>query len=214
MPAQARQRPARHQAGPARPGRRRRGALLEAAILDAAWEELASAGYAGLTMDAVAARAGTSKPVLYRRWPGRAELVLAAMRHKAPVLSGEVPDTGSLRGDVLALLRRVSARLTGIGQGAVWGLLADYFGDPEGFAVLQAQVLQVGEQVMTTILDRAARRGEVPATLPPRVVTLPVDLARHELLITRAPVPDAVLIEIVDQIFLPLAGIAPRQRER
>jgi AcrR family transcriptional regulator len=209
MTAQARQRPARREAEPARPARRRRGAALEAAILDAAWEELAASGYAGLTMDAVAARAGTSKPVLYRRWPARAELVLAAMRRKAPTLSGEAPDTGSLRGDVLALLRRMSASLAGIRQEAIWGLLADYFGDPERFPVLQAQVLQAGAQAMTTILGRAAQRGEAPATLPPRVVTLPVDLARHELLITRGPVPDSVLIEIVDQIFLPLVGGAP-----
>jgi len=60
--------------------RRRRGALLERALLQAAWDELASVGYARLSMDGVAARAHTSKTVLYRRWPNRAALVVAAMR--------------------------------------------------------------------------------------------------------------------------------------
>ena len=62
-------------------------------------------------MDAVADRAGTSRAVLYRRWPKRPELVIAALRRHRPMLSGEVPDTGSLRGDVLAVLQRMSRRL-------------------------------------------------------------------------------------------------------
>src|SRR5580658_5732141 len=79
---------------------RRRGEALEAALLDAAWDELQLAGYQALTMEAVADRAGTSRAVLYRRWPKKAELVVAALRRHRPILSGDVPDTGSLRGDV------------------------------------------------------------------------------------------------------------------
>jgi AcrR family transcriptional regulator len=60
--------------------RRRYGAALERALLGAAWEELRESGYAGFTIDAVARRAGTSRPVLYRRWPNRAQLVLAGER--------------------------------------------------------------------------------------------------------------------------------------
>jgi AcrR family transcriptional regulator len=184
---------------------RRRGAALEDALLQAAWDELTAVGYAHLTMESVAARAKTSKAVVYRRWPGRPALVLAAMRRHAPLLSGEVPDTGTLRGDVLAMLRRVSRRLGEVGQETIYGLLADYFRDAELFSYLQAQVLQVGADVMTTILQRAAARGEVRLDkITRRMATLPLDLARHELLVTRAPVPEHVLIEIVDAIFLPL----------
>jgi AcrR family transcriptional regulator len=75
------------------------------------------AGYVGLTMEAVADRAGISRAVLYRRWRNRPELVIAAMRRHRPMLSGEVPDTGTLRGDVLAVLRRVSAQLAERGTG-------------------------------------------------------------------------------------------------
>src|SRR4051794_20026628 len=88
--------------------RRRRGAMLEDAIVDAAWDELRAVGYANLTMEGVAARAKTSRAVLYRRWRGRPELVLAAKRAHAPLLSGLTPDTGSLREDVLVLMRRMS----------------------------------------------------------------------------------------------------------
>lgn len=188
--------------------RRRRGAALEGAILTAAWEELSAVGYTRLTMDGIAERAHTSKAVLYRRWPTRALLVLAAMRAQAPMLSGEVPDTGSLRGDVLALLRRVSQRLEEeIGQETIWGLMADLMADAGAFATLRRHALQVGTEAMGVLISRAQARGEVPpGPLPPRVVTLPVDLARHELLINRAPVPDAVLADIVDSVFLPLLG--------
>src|SRR3954447_10880367 len=83
---------------------RRRGAALEAAILRAAADELRDAGYVGLTMDRVARRAGTNKNAIYRRWPNRAALGLAAYRQLVAT-DRQIPDTGELRGDALALLR-------------------------------------------------------------------------------------------------------------
>lgn len=68
-----------------------------------------------------------------------------------------------------------------------------------------ASVLQVIPEVMMVILRRAAERGEVRLEkVTPRVASLPGDLLRHHLLITRAPPSDAFLAEIVDDIFLPL----------
>src|ERR1700677_208205 len=109
---------------------RRRGEALEAALLDAAWAELQAVSYASLTFEAVADRAGTSRAVLYRRWRSRPEMVIAAMRRHRPMLSGEIPDTGSLRGDVLALLRRMSSRLGEVGTETVYGLIGDLFAHP------------------------------------------------------------------------------------
>ena len=83
---------------------RRRGEELENALLDAAWEELATAGFASLTMESVAARAKTGVAVLYRRWPNKGDLVLAAIEHYRRTHAVETPDTGTLRGDLLALL--------------------------------------------------------------------------------------------------------------
>jgi AcrR family transcriptional regulator len=183
---------------------RRRGEALESALLDAVWDELQAAGYAGLTVEAVAERAGTSRAVLYRRWRNRPELVIAAIRRHRPMLSGEIPDTGDLRGDVLALLRRMSARLTDIGIDTVHGLVGEFLADAAAFPQIQDQVLHIGAEVMGTILKRAADRGEARTGVPARVATLPTDLFRQELFVSRTPPSDRVLTEIVDEVFLPL----------
>ena len=205
-----------HPQPPAARRTRRRGAALEHALLDAAWAELQATGYARLTIEAVAERAGTSRAVLYRRWPSRAALVIAAMRRNRPMLSGGVPDTGSLRGDVLSLLTRVSERLAELGSETVYGILGDYFADRQLFVQVQDQVLHIGADVMATVLKHAEERGEITSGISPRVATLPTDLYRHELLIRRTPPPGRVITEIVDDVFLPLVrnavGSAPDQQ--
>jgi AcrR family transcriptional regulator len=143
---------------------RRRGATLEHALLDAAWEELQSSGYAKVTMERVAERAGTSRAVIYRRWRNRSELVVAAMRHRQPVLSGAAPDTRTLRGEVLAVLRRASARITAIGPDTVIGMLSDLLSDEEEFDQVLEQLLRSNSEVMSGVLDRAVARGEARDT--------------------------------------------------
>jgi len=83
---------------------RRHGEELEHALLEAAWAELVENGYATFTMDAVCARAGTSRPVLYRRWEDKHALVRAAVAHAAARNTIPIPDTGTLRGDTIALM--------------------------------------------------------------------------------------------------------------
>lgn len=181
---------------------RRRGTRLEEAILQATWAELNDVGYADLTMDGIAARAQTSKAVLYRRWPNRAELVVAAMRQEAP-LATDVPDTGVLREDVLLLLRRMSRRYDGVGRQIVQGLMAEYFRNDEVSSYLRSQFFGAG--TMMAILERADERGEVVLdSIKPHTASVPVDLVRHQLFLTQAPVPDQTLFDIVDDIFLPL----------
>ena len=155
-------------------------------------------------MEGVAQRARTSRPVLARRWPSRPELVIAALRRHRPMLSGEIPDTGSLRGDVLAVLRRISAGLAEVGPETIYGLLSDYFADPALVPDLQAQVHNIGSEVMATILKRAAERGEARHDIPPRVATVPTDLLRHEVFRSLAPPSERAMTEIVDDVFLPL----------
>ncbi|WP_329253836.1 TetR/AcrR family transcriptional regulator [Actinoallomurus sp. NBC_01490] len=177
---------------------RRRGPELEAAILDATWEELGAVGYMNLTMEAVADRARTGKQVLYRRWHNRAELVLAAVRSRVVSISDDVPDTGELRGDVLAVVGRMARRYHDIGPDVLHGLMAEVRDiGPEFFSAMA--------DVMETILQRAADRGEIPSgAAGRRITTLPVDLLRHEMLLTSGPVPESTLVEIVDDVFLPL----------
>jgi AcrR family transcriptional regulator len=183
---------------------RRRGAALEHALLVAAWEELQESGYAKLTMERVADRAGTSRAVIYRRWRNRPELVIAAVRHHQPVLSGTIPDTGTLRGDVLAVLRRASGRITESGAGTVIGMLSDLLSDDEGARELITRLTRGGGEVMTDVLNRAAARGEIRDDISPRIARLPTDLLRHELILTQEPPSQRALEEIVDEIFLPL----------
>jgi len=190
---------------------RRRGEVLEHALLYAAWDELQAVGYAALTMEAVADRAGTSRAVLYRRWRNRPELVLAAMRRHGPLLSGEIPDTGSLRDDVLAVLRRMSSRLTEVGPETAYGLLGDYLSDADLFASSRHQLLDISAEVIQTILKRAADRGEARAGVETRIATLPTALFRNELFLARTPPSEGTLVEIVDDVFLPL--VRPRPGE-
>ncbi|MEV5599616.1 TetR/AcrR family transcriptional regulator [Streptomyces sp. NPDC052496] len=184
---------------------RRRGAALEKALLDAAWEELTAGGYARFTMDAVVQRAGTSPPVLYRRWSDRDALVRAAIVHTLKENRLGVPDTGSLRGDVLTLMREINA--TRVQLVTVMSVqLAGYHqatGTRPGDLV---DPLATGrKEAVDVLFDRAVERGEVtPERLTDRIRSLPFDLLRHEILTTFAPVPDDVLEEIVDTVFLPL----------
>jgi AcrR family transcriptional regulator len=189
----------------AEPASRRRGEALEQAILHAVLVELAEVGYAKLTIDGVARRAQTSTPVLYRRWPSRAGLVLAAVGCQASP-AGEIPDSGDLRADLLAHLRRVAQRFDGVLGEAVRGLLVETLRDDELSTLLQAQVGRLTSQAeIVTILQRAADRKDIdPGAVTPRVVALPLDLLRNEVVVRGTPVPDAAVVGILDDIVLPL----------
>ncbi|MET8974271.1 TetR/AcrR family transcriptional regulator [Streptomyces sp. NPDC004539] len=177
---------------------RRRGAALESDLLDAAWTELQAVGYPHLTMEGVAARARTGKQVLYRRWNNRAELVVAALRHRSGSIIDHVPDTGSLREDVLTLLRVTLSRQREIGQDVFRGLLAEV-------ADMDPHFSEAMRTVLTTLLTQAAARGEIPtADLPRRVISLPVDLLRYDMLVSLEGVTEPDLTAIVDDVFLPL----------
>ncbi len=185
---------------------RRRGAALEEAILGAAAEELRTVGYAGMTMDRVAQRAGTNKNAIYRRWPSRAALGIAAYRHLADAQL-EVPDTGTLRGDALALLRAANATWSSP-QGAVLrDLLAAAADEPDLLTLLREQARgNSTDAAWLTLLERAAARGEAAARAAhPRVASVPMTLLRGEYAVRGLPeVPDEVLTEIVEEVFLPL----------
>ncbi|ASR39610.1 TetR family transcriptional regulator [Prauserella marina] len=187
------------------PTGRRRGAALEEAILAAAVEEFTENGYPGMTMDRVAKRAGTNKNAIYRRWPGRAALGIAAYRR---MVERELrpPDTGDLRDDVLAVLRKMNGDLSAPGGDLLRGLLAGAATEPELLPQLHELITTSGAEPWLTILGRAVARGDIkPEALHPRVATVAITLLRNEY-VTRglASVPDAVLVDIVDEVYLPL----------
>lgn len=184
---------------------RRRGAALERAILHAAADELLAGGYAGLTMAKVAKRAGTNKNAIYRRWPNRAALGLAAYRQLA-VADRPIPDTSTLRGDVLELLRRANRQWSSPFGEILRGLLAAAGEDSQLLAELREQAVDAGSALWLQVLGRAVARGEArPEALHPRVATVAIALLRNEFVVRGVPtVPDGVLVEIVDEVYLPL----------
>jgi AcrR family transcriptional regulator len=184
---------------------RRRGEELESALLDAAWDELAEAGYARLTMESVAARAKTGVAVLYRRWSNKEDLVLAAIHHFGKTRPVPAPDTGTLRGDMLALLGAVNeerSSLTVVMPAAFAGLLSSTGLTP---AEVRARILGDRPLWSHDIFRRAHERGEIDLdTIAPAVLTMPFDLIRHDLLMTLKPVPRERIVSLVDDLFMPL----------
>ena len=187
---------------------RRRGKVLEAAIFEVVFQELAETGYVNFSIERVAGRAGTSKPVIYRRWPTRARLVYAALRASRLFLSSEAPDTGTVRGDLMVILQSVSKMVDDLSPEVMFGLIAELLheGDSsESSSSIFAEVQQHNARTMTEILTRGIRRGEIAAEkLTPRLTALPFDLVRYQLMVLRQPLSAQDIEEIIDRIFLPL----------
>ncbi|MCV7403412.1 TetR/AcrR family transcriptional regulator [Mycobacterium marseillense] len=185
--------------------RRRRGPALEEALLDAAWTELTERGYDELTIDAVAVRAGTSRAVLYRRWPNKQELALAAVAHEVAKDVVVAPDTGSLRGDVIALLRQANKVRVGVVVPLLTRLGGFYQQTGSSLADLETRVRGRRDDALEQAIQRAVDRGEIERDqLTERIARLPVDLFRYEVLMTLRPLPDEAIEEIVDTVWLPL----------
>lgn len=184
---------------------RRRGAELEAALLEAAWDEMVEVGYGALTLEGVASRAGTSRPVIARRWADKAELVRAALARQAAKNRPATPDTGSLRGDLLALLGEFNATRLKVAATVAVQLAAYLEQTDTTPAQLREFVTGDEPDIIDVLLGRGIARGEVdPARLTDRIRSVPFVMLRHELVMTREPVAPEVLEEIVDTIFLPL----------
>lgn len=187
---------------------RRRGAELERAILDAAWAELVEQGFNGLTMERVALRAGTSRPVLARRWNTKMELSVAAIRQQMEQYPLTVSDQGDLRTELLEFLDRAAKRST-ITAIAFSLITSEYFaGSATTPDELRATLTEKEPIVLPAILERGIERGEIDRRrLTPVVASLPGDLFRHYVIMNFEAPPEALRREWVDEIFLPLVRV-------
>jgi AcrR family transcriptional regulator len=183
---------------------RRRGKTLERAIFDAVLDQLRVVGYAGLTMEGVAACARTGKAALYRRWPRRDDLVVDALQHALPSPT-DLPDHGDLRDDLLDLLRRLAAMLNSPAGCAMQSLLAEAERDESFARLLHERVFASRKHTFRAVLERAADRGQVrPAAATQLVAEVGPALVVQRFLTEGAPVPDDYVVSVVDDVVMPL----------
>ncbi len=182
---------------------------LDAAILEAALQGLGERGYDRMSMDDIAARAKVGKAAIYRRWPSKAAVVADAIAHWRRGLGPvEPPDTGSLRGDIDALVAAVpdfdEAALSTIK--VIVGVATAAMHHPVLAAALDELALSTPRQMMRAVLDHAMARGEIP---PDRDVSLVPDalMGLNVLrLMTGRPIDRVYVRRALEQLLLPLTA--------
>jgi AcrR family transcriptional regulator len=196
--------------GPGAGAQRGRPRSLEAdrAILAATLDLLASRGLAAMSIEEIAARAGVGKATIYRRWPSKGLLALDAFVGSFQAQQ-PLPDTGTLRGDLIAALTAWVEAVTQTSIGPMLtGLIAEAQHDPSLRAAWRERVLEPLRSQHRVMLDRAVTRGEIPATVDQEIVLdLFFGAAQHRLLLGHLPLTDDFIQTVVDVI---LDGIRSR----
>jgi AcrR family transcriptional regulator len=186
-----------------RPGRRLDPSLDEA-IRAAVIDVLAADGYARLTMEDVAVVAGVSKATIYRRWRTKTDLLVSVIERASDGIS-TLPDTGSLRGDLVALLSALVDFLEGPGGAARRGLLAAATDEPDIAAALGRGPIARWDAAFRVAFERAADRGEVAADA---ATSHAAEAGRSIVLkrwaVTRQTIDVDLAESIVDEVMLPL----------
>jgi len=188
--------------------RRRHGDELDEAIRAAVLDLLAEHGPGGVTMEAVAAAAQTSKPVLYRRWPDRAALLRDTLLR---IATTAIPheDTGSYRQDMLAILRGWAELFTGPQAAVIRAGIAAAAYDSELAAAFRTEVIGWRKKEMADLLARGVARGDVRADVPLEIAReLAQSVLWHRLLVTGDPINDELIVQLVDEVLVPF--VAPR----
>ncbi|MFE6286154.1 TetR-like C-terminal domain-containing protein [Streptomyces sp. NPDC057877] len=153
----------------ATPRGRPRDERVHAAILGAAVDIVTEVGYAATSIAAVAARAGTGKDTIYRRWSTKAELVYEAVFTATE--SAPVPDTGSLAGDLTALVSALVGEFTApAAAAALPGLLADFAASPKLRTGIRSHFLGPAKAGLAEVFERAVQRGEAHSAVPADLV--------------------------------------------
>ncbi len=192
----------------AAPRGRPRSERARKAILDAAAELLLARGLSAVSMDAVAERAGVSKATIYRWWPTKETLALDALYTEWDTTRPSPRDTGSLRGDLLAMMRPWARLATSRPYGRVLAaLITEAQTDPVFAAVYRQRLLEPRRDQARAVFRRAIERGEIP---PDAKVEVALDLLYgslyHRLRHGHAPLHDRFAQDIID---MALNGIQP-----
>ena len=193
----------------ARPPGRPRSERAHRAILQAANDLLESEGFAAVTVEAIAERAGVSKATVYRWWPNRAAVVMDGF---LSIVSSEVPfpHTGHAREDIRLHMRRLTEALSGkIGQ-TVAALIAEGQSDPELAEALRSRWLSVRREEAREILELGIERGELRDDIDLEVaVDVLYGPIYYRMLVGHAPLDDDFADALADHIFAGLAAGDP-----
>jgi AcrR family transcriptional regulator len=190
-------------AGPAADAPRRgrpRSEKARLAILEAAAELLLERGLPAVSMDAVAERAGVSKATIYRWWRTKETLALDALYNEWAAAAPSGRSTGSVRGDLLALLRPWVRLASSRPYGRVISaLLTEAQMDPEFAAIYRSRFIEPRRELGRAVFRRAIERGEIPADTK---IEVALDLLYgplyHRLLHGHAPLNDRFVRDVVD----------------
>ncbi|TDD17077.1 TetR/AcrR family transcriptional regulator [Nonomuraea diastatica] len=180
---------------------------ITSAISEAVLDELAERGYGRLSMEAVARRAGVGKSALYRRWPRKQDMVLAVLSQMSVPLA-EFPDTGSLRGDLIAGLAAIRDWLTHPRFVLILpDLTAEAARNPVLAEAIQDTIGTPRRQLGSAALHRAVERGELPADLN---LELALDLLaapiHWRLNVRQAPIEPGYLEALADHLMRALGA--------
>ena len=187
---------------------RKRDHSRDPEILEAALDVLAETGYDGMTIDMVAARAKAGKATLYRRWASKGELVIDAVACMKTIDFDALPDTGTLRGDLVAMIKSPSMVDAQRKMKVMTGLLSMISRDPELADAAFAAIIEPRAAANRILLDRAVARGEISADLDlDTVAHLSQAMATYRTTILRKPVDRDFLIWVIDGVVLPAVGL-------
>lgn len=194
-----------------RPGGRPRDESRDRAIRRATLQLLAEFGYDGVTMDRVATRAKAGKATIYRRWPSKVALVMDAITSFTE-RTMQVPDTGSLRGDLIAYFTTFHSLISG-DQGRILAeLISEMPRNPELRDTLRRGLWTQRRVMWEAIIERARQRGEIaPGVDPAMLLELGTALILQRVLMTGEPVDQDFLARVVDTLALPYAQSSWRQ---
>lgn len=177
-------------------------------VLEAAVRVLAEVGYDRFTMDNVAHEAHASKATLYRRWSSKADLVVDAVSRAKGLPDPEVPDTGSLRGDLLALACGPTGMADRLPMSVLGGLLTALHTDPELSAAWRERFLAPRMAVTREVFDRAAERGEITVHADAEVLhTVLPSMCAFRSTVLGHRVDESFVAAVLDQVVLPAAGL-------
>jgi AcrR family transcriptional regulator len=186
---------------PARGRGRPRSEKADQAILDATLRMLGTQGVAGTTIEGVAADAGVGKTTIYRRWPTKTDLILAAISNLVP--AGDPPDTGSMAGDMAALAETQQRRLAGSGlTGIVPRVLAESMSSPKLHQDFVDRVVNPFRELLRLFIERGIERGELRPDLEVEpLVDLLHSIPIYKILMSRG---DPASLEQVPGAYLPI----------